>query len=91
MKRYGYIIEEICEWGNLNEAFDTVVRGTDRKRLKEGRWLLRHREEFLKSVADEIRSGHIDLGKWHPKEIIERGKQRHLQVFDMKPVSKFPP
>ena len=84
MKRYGYIIEEICEWGNLNEAFDTVVRGTERKRLKEGRWLLRHREEFLKSVADEIRSGHIDLGKWHPKDIMERGKQRHLQVFDMK-------
>ena len=84
MKRYGYIIEEICEWGNLNEAFDTVVRGTERKRLKEGRWLLAHREEFLKSVANEIRSGHIDLGKWHPKDIMERGKQRHLQVFDMK-------
>lgn len=84
MKRYGHIIEEICETANLNEAFDTVVRGTKRKRLKEGRWLLSHREEFLKSVADEIRSGHIGLGKWHPKEIVERGKQRHLQVFDMK-------
>lgn len=84
MKRYGYIIEEIVEWRNLNEAFDTVVRGTERKRLKEGRWLLRHREEFLLSVAEEIKSGNVDLGKWHPKDIVERGKQRHLQVFDMK-------
>lgn len=84
MKRYGYIIEEICDWGNLNEAFDTVVRGTERKLLKEGRWLLAHREEFLKGVAKEVQSGHIELGKWHPKDIMERGKQRHLQVFDMK-------
>jgi len=84
LKRYGYIIEEIVQWGNLNEAFDIVVHGTERKRLKEGRWLLAHREEFLKSVAEEIKSGHIDLGKWHPKDIIERGKTRHLQVFDMK-------
>ena len=84
MKRYGYIIEEIVEWGNLNEAFDTVVRGRERKRLKEGRWLLAHRDEFLESVAKEIESGHVELGSWHPKDIMERGKQRHLQVFDMK-------
>lgn len=84
MRRYGYIIEEICEWGNLCEAFDTVVRGTERKQLSEGKWLIRHHDDFLKSVADEIRSGHIVLGKWHPKDIVERGKQRHLQVFDMK-------
>ena len=84
MKRYGYIIEEICDWNNLNDAFDTVVRGTERKQLSEGKWLIEHREEFLKGVAAEIQSGHIDLGKWHPKDIMERGKQRHLQVFDMK-------
>lgn len=84
MKRYGYIIEEICEWGNLCDAFKTVVRGTERKRLREGEWLIAHHDEFLESVANEIRSGHIDLGKWHPKDIMERGKQRHLQVFDMK-------
>lgn len=84
MKRYGYIIEEICEWGNLCDAFNTVVRGTERKRLREGKWLIAHHDEFLESVANEIRSGHIDLGKWHPKDIMERGKQRHLQVFDMK-------
>lgn len=84
MKRYGYIIEEICDRRNLEAAFDTVVRGKARKKCSEGRWLLANRESFLDSVAEEIRSGHIELGKWHPKDIMERGKQRHLQVFDMK-------
>lgn len=83
-KRDGFIIEEIIERSNLEESFDTVLRGTLRKKLNEGKWLLAHREEFLDSVAVEIQSGHVNLGKWHPKDIVEAGKARHLQVFDMK-------
>lgn len=84
MKRDGHVIEEIINRGNLNEAFDTVLRGTERKKLGEGKWLLRHREEFINGMAQEIASGHIELGKWHPKDIVEAGKQRHLQVFSMR-------
>lgn len=84
MRRDGHIIEEITERRNLEEAFDTVVRGRERKRLAEGKWLLAHREEFLDSVAEEIEGGHIDLGAWHPKDIFEAGKLRHIQVFSMK-------
>ncbi|MDD7318753.1 MAG: hypothetical protein PUG74_08780 [Prevotellaceae bacterium] len=84
MKRYGHIIEEITARGNLCEAFDTVVRGTERKRMSEGRWLIAHHDEFLKDVAEEIRTGHVELGKWHERVITEAGKVRHLQVFDMK-------
>lgn len=83
-KRDGYVIEEIIERSNLEEAFDTVLRGTLRKSLSEGRWLLAHREAFLDEVAAEIKSGKVILGKWHPKDIVEAGKERHLQVFDMK-------
>lgn len=83
-KRDGYVIEEIIERPNLEEAFDTVLRGTLRKSLSEGRWLLAHREAFLDGVAEEIASGKVNLGKWHPKDIVEAGKERHLQVFDMK-------
>jgi hypothetical protein len=84
MKRDGYVIEEIVNWGNLSEAFDTVLRGTERKRLGEGKWMLRHRDEFIRFVMEEIATGHIDLGKWHPKDIVEAGKERHLQVFSMR-------
>lgn len=83
-KRDGYIIEEIIERPNLEESFDTVLRGTLRKSLNEGKWLLAHREEFLDGAAAEIASGKVNLGRWHPKDIVEAGKERHLQVFDMK-------
>lgn len=83
-KRDGFVIEEIIERPNLEDAFDTVLRGTHRKKLNEGRWLLAHREEFLDGVAAEIQSGKVSLGRWHPKDIFEAGKSRHLQVFDMK-------
>lgn len=84
MKRDGFVIEEIIQQSNLEDAFNTVLRGNMRKSLSEGRWLLAHKDEFLKGVAAEIEAGEVKLGKWHPKDIVEAGKARHLQVFDMK-------
>lgn len=84
MKRDGFVIEEISQQSNLEDAFNTVLRGNMRKRLCEGCWLLAHKDEFLKGVAAEIKAGEVKLGKWHPKDIVEAGKARHLQVFDMK-------
>jgi len=83
MKRDGYIIEEIVEQSNLEEAFDAVVRGTERKELSEGKWLLEHRAEYLQQVREEILSGKVVLGDYHEKIIKEGGKTRHIQVFNM--------
>lgn len=97
MKREGYIIDEIIEQSNLEQSFDTVVRGTERKHLAEGKWLIRHRAQFLASVKDEILSGKISLMPVHrkptaeeiknkgcrPKTIIENKKERHIQIFCM--------
>lgn len=96
-KKEGYIIEEIIEHSNLEESFDTVVHGTLRKSLEEGKWLLEHREEFLASVRNEILSGNISLmpihrqpteiekqnGGFTPKDIVEGGKHRKIQVYCM--------
>lgn len=84
MKRDGHIIEEIIERANLEDSFDTVVRGSKRKALKEGRWLLAHREEFLDGVAAELGKGDITLSPPRNKDVTEHGKLRHIQVFDMK-------
>lgn len=66
MKRDGYIIEEIIDQQNLEDSFDEVVSGTLRKEiLVEGRWLIKHRNEFLISVRNEIQSGHISLMPVH--------------------------
>lgn len=84
MKRDGYIIEEIVEQANLEEAFDSVVHGTLRKTLREGAWLLNNRETFLQEVREEIMSGNIKLGHYHEKTIKESVKVRKIQVFSMK-------
>ena len=84
MKRDGYIIEEIIERANLESSFDTVVHGTKRKELKEGKWLLAHRESFLDDVAKEIASGHVNVSNYHEKHIHEGNKWRDIQVFNMR-------
>lgn len=97
MRRDGHVIEEIVDWGNLQSSFDTVVRGTERKEMVEGKWLTAHREEFLRGVREEIMSGEISLmplhrkptatekrtGGYTPKVIKEGGKVRNIQVFCM--------
>ena len=97
MKRDGHIIEEIVEWGNLESSFDTVVCGTLRKSIFEGRWLIAHREEFLAVVRDELLNGHVNLmphhrpptdeelatGGFRTKEIREYDKTRIIQIFCM--------
>lgn len=83
MKRDGFIIEEIVERANLENAFDSVVHGKQRKRISEGKWLIAHREKFLDKVRDEILSGHLDIGQYHDKDIHDC-KSRTIQVFNMK-------
>lgn len=97
MKRDGYIIEEIIDQKNLEDSFDTVVRGTERKNSVEGKWLIANREWFLAQVKQEIISGHLNLmpmhrtptdeelrnGGFHTRDIWEAGKLRHIQVFCM--------
>lgn len=97
MKRDGFIIEEIVEQRNLEDAFDSVVKGTKRKNLREGKWLIAHRAEFLEIVRQEFLSGKLTFLPYHRKPtkeeirnggykekiIKEAGKTRTLQVFCM--------
>ena len=84
MRREGYIIEEIIEYSNMSEAFDTVLRGTNRKRSKQGRYLLAHREEIIIELTTAIADGSFQLGGYHEREIEEYGKKRTLQILSMK-------
>ena len=69
MRREGYSIEEIIEYSNMSEAFDTVLRGTDRKRSTQGRYLLAHREQVIAKLTEAIASGSFQLGGYHEREI----------------------
>lgn len=83
MKRKGYIIEEIIEQSNLEQAFDTVLRGKFRKQLREGKWLLRNRETFLAKLRQQIIDGTLTVSHFHPKLVHEGNKWRNIQVFPM--------
>ena len=80
MRREGYIIEEIIEYSNMSEAFDSVLRGTDRKRSRQGRFLLAHREKIITELTASIADGSFRLGGYHEREIEEYGKKRILQL-----------
>lgn len=47
MRRDGYIIEEIVATDNMKASFRSVLRGTDRKRSRVGRYLLAHEDEVI--------------------------------------------
>ena len=84
MRREGYIIEEIIEYSNMSEAFDAVLRGTGRKRSRQGRHLLARREEIIAELTAAIADGSFRLGGYHEREIEEYGKKRILQILSMK-------
>lgn len=83
MRREGYIIEEITEYGNMLDSFKQVLSGTKRKRSQQGRRLLAHQEKVIQELTESISSGSFslkpdDIGEM---DIVEAGKQRHIQYL----------
>ena len=83
MRREGHIIEEVVEYSNMAESFDQVLSGTKRKKSRQGRYLIAHREEVIKELSERIASGtfHVTAKDIEKKDIIEAGKLRHIQFF----------
>lgn len=83
MRREGHIIEEVVEYSNMAESFDQVLSGTKRKKSRQGRYLIAHREEVIKELSERIASGtfHVTSKDIEEKDIIEAGKLRHIQFF----------
>lgn len=77
-------MEEITDYGNMSEAFDRVLRGTKRKRCRQGRYLLEHREEVIGELTASLKDGSFRLGGYHERIICEYGKVRRLQILSMK-------
>lgn len=84
MRREGYIVEEIIEPSNMEDSFNQVLRGTKRKRSRQGRYLLAHKEEVLDELAASIASGSFRVKDYHERDIVEGGKLRRIQVLSMK-------
>lgn len=83
MRREGHIIEEITDYGNMADSFDQVLRGTARKRSRQGHWLLAHREEVIQDLTKKINDGTFAVSDYRERVIHESGKTRHIQVLPM--------
>ena len=77
-------MEEITAYANMSEAFDAVLRGSKRKRCRQGRYLLAHREEVIAELTDKLREGSFRLGGYHERIIKEYGKERCLQILSIR-------
>lgn len=84
MRREGYIMEEVTDYGNMPEAFDAVLRGKKRKTCRQGRYLLEHRDEVIAELTAKLKNGTFKLGGYHERIICEYDKERHLQILSMK-------
>ncbi len=85
MHRDGHIIEEIVAYPNMAQSFEQVLRGTSRKRSRQGRYLLEHREEVIAELSAKIADGsYFIAGGYRERFIIEGGKERRIQVLTMK-------
>lgn len=84
MRREGHIIEEIVEYHNMAVAFDTVLSGSRRKRSRQGRYLLSHKEEVITELTAALADASFRLGEYYERDIVEYGKTRRLQIFSMK-------
>ncbi len=84
MRREGHIIEEVVEYSNMAESFDQVLRGSKRKKSRQGRYLLAHREEVIKELSERIAAGTFTVANYRERTINESGKERRIQVLTMK-------
>lgn len=84
MKREGYIIEEITDYSNMSESFDQVLRGSKRKKSRQGKILLMHREEVVRELTSQIADGSFKISGYRERTIKEGGKLRRIQVLTMK-------
>lgn len=84
MRREGYIVEEIIESDNMEDSFNQVLRGTKRKRSRQGRYLIAHKEEVLEELTGQIALGSFRVKDYHEREIMEGGKLRRIQILSMK-------
>ena len=84
MRREGYIVEEIIEPSNMEDSFNQVLRGTKRKRSRQGRYPLAHKEEVLDELTALISSRSFRVKDYHERDIVEGGKLRRIQVLSMR-------
>lgn len=77
------IIEEICEYSNISQSVDVVLRGKKRKRTRTGRKILHDRNAVIARLQREIRAGKFRITGYREYDVTDGPKARRVQSVNM--------
>lgn len=86
MKRIGKtsnIIGEICDYANISQSIDVVLRGKKRKQLRTGRYILKNRDKIIAQLQSEISGGTFKISGYREYEVTDGPKVRRVQSVNL--------
>ena len=83
MHGYGNLTDEICDYNNISDSLDYVMRGKRRKRSRYGKMILRNRFEIIKNCQEILRNGKFKITRYYQRTIKEREKERRIQSVNL--------
>ena len=86
MKRLGKtsnLIGQICDYSNISNSIDVVLRGRKRKRSRVGRYILKNRDEIISKLQTEIGNGTFRVTQYNEYMVKDGPKVRKVQSINM--------
>ena len=73
------IIAEICTEANIRQSITAVLRGSHRKKTKEGRRIIENIDKVTARLIHEISTGSFKISGFTEMHVVEGGKPRTVQ------------
>ena len=82
MKTYNNLFDKICDVNNFREAYFNVIKG--KKHYKEVIEIEKDRENYIKALAEEVRTKQYRVSKYTIFKLWSGGKYRDIYKLPMK-------
>ena len=73
------ILAEICTEANIRQSITAVLRGSHRKKTKEGRRIIENIDKVTARLIHEISTGSFKISGFTEMHVVEGGKPRTVQ------------
>lgn len=82
-KRLRNLVQEICTEENIRTSIRQVLRGSERKQRKTGKWILENQDEVVAYVIDIVSHGSFRLGEYIQTTVTDGPKDRVIQIIPL--------
>ena len=82
-KRLQNLVQEICTEDNIRTSIRQVLRGSERKQRKTGKWILENQDEVVAYVMDVVSNGSFRLGEYIQTTVTDGPKDRVIQIIPL--------